>query len=182
MSSPEALSFRRAIPADVPAIVALVERAYRGEASRAGWTTEADLLDGQRTDPREVEALVDGPRSHLLLAESRGALVGSAALTDEGDALYFGMFAVEPTQQGGGVGKALLLEAERIARAMQRPRVRMTVIAQRHELIAWYARRGYAPTGQIATFPYGEERFGHPKRDDLYFVVLEKGLLERDHA
>ena len=64
------IRFRRATLADVPRVVALVERAYRGEVSRKGWTTEADLLDGQRTDPAEVEGLVSGPRSHLLLATS----------------------------------------------------------------------------------------------------------------
>jgi GNAT superfamily N-acetyltransferase len=174
------IRFRRATLADVPRVVALVERAYRGEVSRKGWTTEADLLDGQRTDPAEVEGLVSGPRSHLLLATSSDdTLLGSAALTDEGDALYFGMFAVEPSLQGGGVGKAMLDRAEETARSLGRPRLRMTVIAQRAELIAWYARRGYAPTGKIATFPYGDPRFGHPKRDDLYFVILEKVILEK---
>lgn len=168
--------FRRAAEADVPAIVALVERAYRGEASRAGWTTEADLLDGQRTDPREVRELVQGARSEVLLGFDGARLVASAALTDEEDALYFGMFAVEPTLQGGGWGGAMLAEAERRARTLGLPAVRMTVIAQRAELIAWYARKGFAPTGEIAPFPYGDPRFGLPRRDDLYFVVLEKPL------
>lgn len=175
-ASEPALAFRRAAPSEVPAIVALVERAYRGEHSRKGWTTEADLLEGQRTDPDEVAALVQKDGSQILLALDGERLLGSAALTDEGDALYFGMFAVEPSLQGGGVGKRMLLEAERIARELGRARMRLTVIAQRTELIAWYARRGYLPTGEIATFPYGDQRFGKPKRDDLYFVVLEKKL------
>lgn len=167
---------RRAIASDVPAIVELVERAYRGEPSRAGWTTEAELLDGQRTDPSEVEDLIASRRSEILLAFDGQALVGSMALTDEGEALYFGMFAVEPTAQSKGVGRAMLEEAERTGRAADKARMRMTVIAQRTELIAWYARRGYAPTGAIETFPYGNPRFGRPKRDDLYFLVLEKAL------
>jgi ribosomal protein S18 acetylase RimI-like enzyme len=171
-----ASAFRSAVEADVPAIVALVERAYRGEASRAGWTTEAELLDGQRTDPREVLELVQAAHSEVLLAFDGERLVASCALTDEGDALYFGMFAVEPTRQAGGWGGAMLAEAERRARARGLPCVRMTVIAQRAELIAWYDRKGFAPTGEIAPFPYGDPRFGLPRRDDLYFVVLEKPL------
>ncbi len=166
----------RATPADVPAIVTLVERAYRGEPSRAGWTTEAELLDGQRTDPSEVHDLIASQRSQILLARRGEQLLGSMALTDEGETLYFGMFAVEPTAQSAGVGRAMLEEAERIGRAVGRARMRMTVIAQRPELLAWYARRGYRPTGAIETFPYGNPRFGEPKREDLYFVVLEKVL------
>ena len=52
----------------------------------------------------------------------------------------------------------------------------MTVIAQRAELIAWYERRGYARTGEARPFPYGDPRFGEPRRDDLSFLVLEKPL------
>jgi ribosomal protein S18 acetylase RimI-like enzyme len=168
--------YRRATEADVPAVVGLVERAYRGEASRAGWTTEADLLDGQRTDPAEVLSLVRSDRSEVLLAHRGERLVATCAVTDEGDALYFGMFAVEPALQAGGAGGAMLDEVERRARQKRLPCIRMTVIAQRRELIAWYERRGFRATGQIAPFPYGDARFGLPKRDDLYFVVLEKPI------
>jgi hypothetical protein len=52
----------------------------------------------------------------------------------------------------------------------------MTVIHLRDTLIAWYERRGYRRTGETEPFPYGDERFGIPRRDDLYFVVLEKAL------
>ena len=170
------LVLRRATASDVPAIVTLVERAYRGEPSRVGWTTEAELLDGQRTDPKEVEDLIASTRSQILVAHEGEAALGSMALTDEGDALYVGMFAVEPTAQSKGVGRAMLGEAERIGRALEKPRMRMTVIAQRPELLAWYARRGYRASGAIEMFPYGNPRFGEPKREDLYFVVLEKPL------
>lgn len=167
---------RRAIPSDVPAVVGLVERAYRGDPSRLGWTTEAELLDGQRTDPKEVLDLIASRRSQILVALEGEVMLGTMALTDEGDAFYFGMFAVEPTAQSKGVGRAMLDEAERIGRALHKPRMRLTVIAQRRELIAWYGRRGYQPSGAIETFPYGNPRFGEPKRDDLYFLVLEKAL------
>lgn len=176
---PLAPRFRRAVLADVPSIVALVERAYRGDASRAGWTTEADLLGGRRTSEDEVRELVLGTATRMVLAEdgATGTLLGTMLVEDEGEHAYVGMLSVEPTLQAGGVGKALLREAERIAeRELGRARLRMTVIEQRPELLSYYARRGYAPTGATEPFPYGDESFGAPKRDDLRFLVLEKRL------
>jgi ribosomal protein S18 acetylase RimI-like enzyme len=173
------LTYRPAQAADVPAIVALVERAYRGAPSRAGWTTEADLLDGQRTDDTEVQGLVAGARTRLVLALHAPSIVGSVLLrAPEGEgAAYVGMFAVEPTLQDQGIGRGLLAEVERIVRAERMaPRLRMTVISQRRELIAWYVRRGYTLTGERDAFPYGQPRFGIPRRDDLMFEVLEKSL------
>lgn len=171
------LQFRAATPDDVPAVVALVESAYRGEASRAGWTTEADLLDGRRTGPDDVGAVIARPLSRLLLAERGGALVACAHVAVEDGAGYFGMFSVVPGLQGGGIGHAVLAEAERVARAeFGMAMMRMTVIDVREELIAWYERRGYRRTGLKKPFPYGDARFGLPRRDDLRFEVLEKPL------
>ena len=93
------------------------------------------------------------------------------------DAAYFGMFSVRPGQQGAGIGKLLLAEAERQARDdFQCPRMDMTVIDIRDSLIEFYERRGYVRTGIHKPFPYGDERFGIPKRDDLRFEVLSKDL------
>lgn len=179
------LHFRDATHADIPAIVELVTCAYRGEASRAGWTTEADLLDGARIDPDLLRADIDRPRSRVLLAErdARAAdhacreLVSCAHVAEEDGAGYFGMFAVRPGLQGAGIGHALLAEAERIVREdWALPAMRMTVIDLRDELIAWYQRRGYARTGVFRPFPYGDPRFGIPRRPDLRFEVLEKPL------
>src|SRR6185295_10855307 len=110
------MQFRRASRADVPAIVNLVESAYRGDASRVGWTTEADLLDGQRTDADEVARLVTGPATRIVLADGPEGLLGSVLLRDEGECVYIGMFAVQPGGQGRGVGSALLAEVERVSR------------------------------------------------------------------
>ncbi|MFO1496715.1 MAG: GNAT family N-acetyltransferase [Lysobacterales bacterium] len=170
------LHFRPAEQADVAAIVTLVESAYRGDESRKGWTTEADLLDGQRIDVDGVRALLDRDGSMVVLAEREDDLVGCAHLEKQGDAAYFGMFAVRPGLQGGGVGDAILRECERLAQAWRLRAVRMTVIWTRSELIAWYERRGYRATGERKEFPYGDERFGLPKRDDLWFQVYEKLL------
>ena len=170
-------TFRLATPSDVAVIVPLVESAYRGDVSRKGWTTEADLLDGQRTDPAGVAELITKPGSCMLLAERDGALLACANLEKRGEAGYFGMFSVRPDLQGAGIGRATLAEAERLARDDWHCReMHMTVISVRDELIAWYERRGYKRTGIHSPFPYGDERFGIPKRDDLRFELLVKAL------
>ncbi len=172
-----ATTFRPATPADVQAVVALVESAYRGDASRAGWTTEADLLGGQRTDAQSVLALIANPLGRVLLAERAGALEACAHIERQGDSCYFGMFSVRPTLQGGGIGNALLAECERLARELWDCReLRMTVISVRTELIAWYERRGYRATGETKPFPYGDPNLGLPKRQDLEFMIMAKPL------
>ena len=171
------LHFRVATPADLDAIVALVTSAYRGDSSRAGWTTEADFLDGNRIDAEVLRADIERPGSRVLLAERDGALLACAHVSEDDGAGYFGMFSVVPGLQGGGIGKQVLAECERIARDDWRlPAMRMTVIDIRDELIAFYERRGYRRTGILKPFPYGDERFGLPRRDDLRFEVLEKAL------
>jgi ribosomal protein S18 acetylase RimI-like enzyme len=170
-------TFRDAGPADVPRIVALVESAYRGDVSRKGWTTEADFLDGQRTDPAGVAEIIGTPGNRILLAEREGELLACCQLEHQGDACYFGMFAVHPSLQGGGVGKQMMAQAERIAaQEWQCTQMQMTVITIRAELIAWYERRGYRRSGVFKPFPYGDARFGIPKRDDLRFEILVKNL------
>ena len=171
------LGFRNATAADVNAIVRLVESAYRGDVSRQGWTTEADFLEGQRTDPVGVGEIIAKPGSRVLLGERAGALLACCHLEKQGDACYFGMFSVLPTLQGGGVGKQMLGAAERLAHDEWKcTKMEMTVISIRDELVAWYERRGYRRTGKYKPFPYGDERFGIPKRDDLRFELLVKSL------
>ncbi|MFF0433640.1 GNAT family N-acetyltransferase [Streptomyces sp. NPDC004327] len=171
------LNYREAVLDDVPALVPLVESAYRGDASRAGWTTEADLLQGQRTDPQGVADVITTPGSRLLVVEQDGALVACCQLEHRGEAAYFGMFAVRPELQGAGLGRRIIAEAERRVRELWDVReMHMTVISVREELIAWYERRGYRRTGRMTPFPYGDERFGLPQRDDLQFELLVKPL------
>ncbi|WP_309096801.1 GNAT family N-acetyltransferase [Streptomyces sp.] len=171
------LTFRDATDADVDELVALIESAYRGEASRAGWTTEADILAGQRTDPEGVRAVIKAADSRLLAVEREGRIVACCQLEHRGDHAYFGMFSVSPALQGGGLGKVIIAEAERQARAVWGvTEMRMTVISVRDDLIAWYERRGYRRTGRMTPFPYGDERFGIPLRDDLQFELLVKEL------
>lgn len=167
------LLFRDAGPQDVAPVVEVVESAYRGDSSRAGWTTEADLLDGQRTDPEQVAAMLARPESTVVLAERDGRLLGCCHLERRAAGVaWFGMFAVRPRMQGAGIGRALVAEARRRAAEWGCTQMRMTVIRQRADLLAWYGRLGFQATGETEPFPYGDERFGRPLRDDLEFVVL----------
>ena len=173
----DTVTFRAATEADIPVLVALVTSAYRGDVSKQGWTTEADLLEGQRIDSEVLSRDIERERSRIVIAERGAQLLACAHVAEEDGAGYFGMFSVKPDLQGGGVGKALLAEAERIAaEEWKLPAMRMTVIDIRDELIDFYERRGYRRTGIKKPFPYGDERYGIPKRDDLRFEILEKSL------
>jgi N-acetylglutamate synthase-like GNAT family acetyltransferase len=168
---------RPASSADVPALVKLIHSAYRGDSSRGGWTHEADLLDGNRTDADMVRADLADPANTVWVIEDSDGTLGCCTVTDRGDGTaYFGTFAVRPTAQDRGIGDALLAHAEASARAAGAKVMEMTVIAKRTDLIAWYLRRGYAPTGETRPFPYGDERFGRPRVPDLAFTVLSKSL------
>ncbi|MGW3649112.1 GNAT family N-acetyltransferase [Streptomyces sp. NPDC000878] len=171
-------TFRDATEADIDTLVVLIESAYRGDSSRAGWTTEADILEGQRTDPQGVLNVIKSADSRLLTVEQDGRVVACCQLEHRGDHAYFGMFAVSPVLQGAGLGKVIIAEAERSARETWGAReMHMTVISVRNDLIAWYERRGYRRTGKMTPFPYGDERFGIPQRDDLQFELLVKELV-----
>ena len=172
------LVIRDATRSDIPALHRLIESAYRGEASRAGWTTEADLLAGQRTDPEDLATILEDPRQAMLTAWRGEQLLGCVLIADRGEATgYFGMLSVSPTLQGGGLGRRLVEAAHAaLAERFCARRVRISVFPQRETLIEWYRRLGYAPTGETLPFPYGDPRFGLPLRDDLHFIVMERSL------
>jgi GNAT superfamily N-acetyltransferase len=178
MLSPNGMRLRSASLADAATIAALINAAYRGDSSRRGWTTEAEFLDGQRTDTQAIEQILAAPDQHMLLIEHGGQLIGCVHLEkSRDDVCHFGMFVIKPEVQGRGLGKWFIAAAENFARTeLGCLTMQMLVISIRDELIAWYERRGYRPTGERQAFPYGNERFGVPLRDDLEFVVLAKKL------
>ncbi len=177
-ASSDNLSFRQAVAADAEGIVALVNSAYRGESSRAGWTTEADLLDGQRTDAEEISRLIGRDGQVILLCLPGGEIIGSVHLERvDAATTYMGMLVIRPVLQGRGLGRRLLEAAEHFARSeWSASRMQMQVISLRHELIAYYRRRGYLPTGEIRAFPATDPKFGLPRVAELMFEVLEKSL------
>lgn len=172
--------FAPAAETDFPALVALVNSAYRGQGAQAGWTTEAGYIDGQRIDLDSLKQdLAEAPDAVLLTLrdEQDGPLLGCVWLEPDGDhpdAWYLGMLTIRPDLQDRKLGAGLLARAEAHAAQLGARRIRMTVVHLRDTLIAWYQRRGYALTGETKPFPVGE-RFGKPQRA-LSFVVLEKTL------
>ncbi len=170
-------SLRYAASGDATKIVALIQSAYRGESSRAGWTTEADLLDGPRIDEAAVAAALANPATRILLtAGADRQLTGCAQILREKDGTAaFGPFAVDPRQQGNGLGRRLLDAAEQAARdEWGADTMTMKVISARSELIAFYQRRGYQRTGESIPFPADARH--RPRRGDLHFDVLAKKL------
>jgi GNAT superfamily N-acetyltransferase len=161
---------------DLPQLTALVNSAYRGEGSKQGWTTEADLLDGQRTDETELGKQLRAVGNTILkYTDENGNILACVYLHKKYTAMYLGMLTVSPTLQANGIGKQLLAAAEQFAIQHGCNAVEMTVISVRHELIAWYNRRGYYSTGVTKPFPT-EVKFGIAKQH-LEFIVMEKKLV-----
>lgn len=170
----QALFFRCARISDSTTIAALVNAAYRGESSRQGWTTEADLLEGLRTTPADVQHLIDSEHSVILVCMRGDELIASVCLEKKADAAFVGMFVVNPAMQRLGIGKQLLTYAENYAaHHWSVPKLCMHVITLRHELIDFYLRRGYRRTGMVKDFPLNPEMW-QPKITGLQFELLEK--------
>ncbi len=169
------MTFRKADVNDIHKLTELVNSAYRGEGSKVGWTTEADLLGGQRTDPDKIAEMISASDSQIELAIEKGELQGCIYIKKEDEYVYFGMLTVRPNLQNKGAGKLLLSRLEDLTREWGYQKIRMTVISQREELIAFYQRRGFNFTGETEPFPENDPRFGLPKTK-LIFHVFEKIL------
>ncbi len=169
---PDIPSTRRATHADLDLLHALIERTYRGDTARLGWTHEADLLDGQRIDRESLAAIIADRAQEMLIFEKHGEIIGCVQIADKGNGKsYLGLLCVDPRRQAGGVGKQLISAAEsESAIRFGATHMEMTVIEQRLELISYYERRGYMLTGEMRPFPLDVSHAGRP----LSFTVLTK--------
>ncbi len=169
-----------AIESEYPAIIDLINLAFRGSGPDASWNTEVVFIEGQRLNESLLrEELAHKPRAHFLTCrdEPNGPLLGTVLLDPrQSDVWYLGLLTVRPDQQKRKLGRKLLAAAEDFVKQNGGRRIEMTVVNVRDTLIAWYQRRGYALTAETRPFPYGDERFGRALRDDLYFVVLKKDI------
>ena len=166
-----ATSIRTAGAGDARALYELIQQAYRGESARAGWTHEADMISGERIAVEEIAAIIADPAQAFLVAEEDGAMIGCVLVADRGAGVgYFGLLAVSPTKQAGGLGKRLIAAVEaHVAERFSARSVELTVIAGRDELIAWYERRGYALTAETRPLPVVAD-------GRLYLRVMAKPL------
>jgi ribosomal protein S18 acetylase RimI-like enzyme len=168
------MSIRTAVITDADELYHLVNSAYRGESSKAGWTTEADLLGGLRINRTSLEKIFSDPKETILVHEVNGRINGCVQLTDCGDGDYYlGMLTVDPKQQGQGVGAKLLAESEEYVRQKGAKRIHMTVISVRHELIAYYERKGYR-RANVPLIPFPESEDYVILKEPLQFLTLEK--------
>lgn len=194
------LTFRKATPTDVPTVLSLIRSAYRGDASRQGWTTEADFVADDRIDEAGLLHKINEPNGLVLMVHRAASLSlppppsssSSSAveppiacceilrLPEPSKVAYLGLFSVSPLLQNGGIGKKVLAEAERVAREEMGAEIMdLQTLYMRSELIAYYKRRGYyVVEGETRPFPYGHLVNPRPEmRKDLYFVVLRKSLV-----
>lgn len=160
---------------DIPALNILINSAYRGETSKKGWTTEANLLEGKRTNEEELTETILNPKNTILKYTENDKITGSVLLVEKEHQLYLGMLTVSPELQNSGIGKKMLAEAENHAKTLDLSSIIMTVISVREELIAWYKRHGYVDTGEREAFP---ESGIHVTVSEvpLEFIYLEKRI------
>lgn len=169
----------KASETDIPALNQLVNSAYRGESSKKGWTTEADFLEGTRTDETGISEMLQHVNGTILKYEESEKIVGCVYLEVQNEKLYLGMLTTRPEQQGQGIGKKLLTAAEAIGLKNGCHTITMNVLTGRKELIDWYVRHGYHVTDQRKPFAFDHPRYGQPKFE-LEFVVLEKKLKKKE--
>ena len=167
------MNISKATLQDIPQLVTLINNAYRGEHSKKGWTTEADLLDGLRTDSENLEKMMNKQNAVILkFCNDDNVLQGCVYLEKKGNKMYLGMLTVSPLEQAKGMGKKLLFAAEKYAGDQKCSKIEMTVISVRDELITWYQKHGYDKTGKTKPFP-SDAKFGIPKQP-LEFIVMQK--------
>jgi len=160
---------------DVSSLNQLINSAYRGESSKKGWTTEANILEGKRTTEDELKEIIQDQKNTILKYSENNEIIGCVLLKEKENELYLGMLTVSPELQNSGIGKKLMLQAEVFAAELGLSKIVMTVISVREELISWYKRHGYLDTGTREPFPVSEV-FSQTSSEPLEFMVLEKRI------
>ena len=167
--------FNFAVIDDVPQLAALIERAYRGPEAAKGWTNESEILTGPRSSPGEIAALIRDREARFVTARDGVRIAACALVKKERNGAYFGMFAIDPDLQGGGLGKLMMSHCEEAARVLWGSKtMRLTVISLRARLIEWYERRGYVRTGESEPFPF--DTATGALRTDFDLTVLQKKI------
>lgn len=161
---------------DVSSLNNLINSAYRGESSKKGWTTEANILEGKRTTEAELIAIIQDQKNTILKYSENNEIIGCVLLKEKENELYLGMLTVSPELQNSGIGKKLMQQAEILALDLGLSKIVMTVISIREELISWYKRHDFVDTGLREPFPVSEV-FNQTGSEPLEFMVLEKRIL-----
>jgi ribosomal protein S18 acetylase RimI-like enzyme len=165
-----------AFPGHAWEISRLVNSVYRGENSKKGWTTEADLLEGIRITVNKILELIGKKNNEILLAVTDDKIIGCVHLEKINKKCHLGMLSVDVNYQKEGIGKYLMNESEKYAKEVFRcGEMEMKVIGQRKELIEYYIRQGYKLMGEKENFSLNTH-FGAPKRNDLYFEYMVKPI------
>lgn len=180
LASAGTLALLPAVAADLPAVAALMNASFRGPATQRAWTGEGGYLNGERSNvPLLREEIAAGARYFIVRDAPTTPITGCVRLQPVSAALWhLGSLAVDPALQSAGLGRKLLHASELYATEHGARILELTVINIRETLISWYERRGYSRTGEMRPFPYGDNRYGTPTRQDLAFVVLRKKLQE----
>lgn len=169
------LKYRLAINTDIAQLVKLINAAYR-QKNENTWTTEAEIVMGERISYAQLEQLFKNHNFHLLVAEQNNQVVACIGLTFDESSVEIGTFAISPNWQNQGLGKLVLDNAEKYAKDIQfdLKTYVMWVLSVRTELIAFYERRGYIQTGVVEDYPLDAD-VGIPQVD-LHLVEMMKGI------
>ena len=137
-------ALRPARAADLPAVQALVARAYGHYVARIG-KPPGPMLDDYAA--RIAEGAVQ-------VLEEDGRMVGLLVLLPEADHLLLDNVAVDPAAQGRGHGRRLVAAAEDEARRLGLNELRLYTHELMSENVAMYERLGFAEThrGQQAGY------------------------------
>lgn len=162
---------------DIPELERLINNAYRGEASRNGWTSEEGILKGERIGQETLEGYFNQDHINILkFTDVNGTILGTVYIEFKNNVLYLGMLAVMPEQQAQGIGKSIMQEAENLAKKHDCDRIAITVVSSRLELISWYERRGYRMNGESISFEELKGNFGIPLIQNIQLIGMEKSL------